>query len=267
MTPGVFDSHAHFTAETAPAILARAKAAQMAGVMAVGADEKTNQGALAAALATKGALNDASFQCQLACGFDYSARISPEEAVQALEKIRLESTCPLSAIGEVGLDATYTEVPMEDQCALFENEVTLAASWGLPLIVHCRDTESDILSILRRSASPTLRAEGRLGVLHCFVGNEAFARDVLDLGMMISFSGIVTFRNADALRSVAKTIPLDRLLVETDSPYLAPVPLRGKTNEPAFVEHTIRLLATLRGESLETLVQATTANAKRLFTN
>jgi TatD DNase family protein len=192
--------------------------------------------------------------------------ISPEEAVRELTRLRGTLPRPLSAVGEIGLDAHYgvpEDAPV--QRALFERQVTLAAEWGLPVVVHCREAESAVLEVLRSAGSKELAGQGRLGVLHCFVGDADFARAVLDLGMMVSFSGILTFRNADALRAVAKTIPRDRLLIETDSPYLAPVPFRGKVNEPAYVEHTLRRLAEVRSESEETLAAATCANARRLF--
>lgn len=255
--PGLYDSHAHFTADTATEILRRAKEAGMAGVVAVGADARSNEGALAAQAA-------APEFARLALGFDYSSGETPERARRFLAPYAERGA--LAAVGEIGLDAHYgrpEDAPA--QRTLFEAEVAMAAEWRLPVIVHCRETEEAVLEGLRTHGSAELRAEGRLGVLHCFVGDAAFARAVLELGMMVSLSGIVTFRNADALRAVARTIPLDRLLVETDSPYLAPVPLRGKVNEPAFVEHTARRLAEVRGEPVETLVAATAANAKRLF--
>ena len=171
----------------------------------------------------------------------------------------------LAAIGEIGLDYSHPGADPVAQRALFERQVALAAEWGLPVIVHSREAAADTLAILRAAGSRALAAEGRLGVLHCFVGDAAFAEEVLSLGMMVSLSGIVTFRNADALRAVAATIPGDRLLVETDSPYLAPVPLRGRVNEPAFIEHTVRCLAALRNTSWEELSSQTTSNALRLF--
>ena len=255
----LFDSHAHFAADTAADVVARARAAGLAGVAAIGADSRANEGALAAACAAPDFV-------RLTLGFDYSSGISPEEAVQTLTNLRGTLPRPLSAIGEIGLDAHYG-VPENApaQRALFERQVALAAEWRLPVVVHCREAEDDVLAVLRAAGSKALAGQGRLGVLHCFVGDAAFARAVLDLGMMVSMSGIVTFRNADALRAVAKTIPADRLLVETDSPYLAPVPMRGKVNEPAFVGHTLRRLAEVRGETEEFLASATCANARRLF--
>ena len=229
----------------------------MAGVVAVGADAGANEGALAARTVAPAFV-------RLALGFDYSSGETPEGARRFLAPYAARGA--LAAVGEIGLDARYgrpEDAPA--QRALFEGEVALAAEWGLPVVVHCRETEEAVLEGLRSHGSPALRAEGRLGVLHCFVGDATFARAVLELGMMVSLSGIVTFRNADALRAVARKIPLDRLLVETDSPYLAPVPLRGKTNEPVFVEHVVRCLAEVRGEPVETLVAATAANARRLF--
>ena len=263
--PHLFDSHAHFSADRAAEVLSRSCAAGMDGLVAVGADDRANAGAIAVARAYLDMAPE-NFQLKLALGFDYSTETSPEEAATALTHLRTEAPLPLSAVGELGLDAHYgTPETLPLQRAKFERMAALAAEWNLPVIVHCRETEADVLSILKSAGSKTLSSKGRLGVLHCFVGDAAFAREVLDLGMMVSLSGIVTFRNADALRKVAKTIPRDRLLVETDSPYLAPVPLRGKVCEPAFVEHTVRRLAEVRGEDAAELAAATSENARRLF--
>ena len=257
--PALFDSHAHFAAEDAAAVVARARAAGLAGVAAIGADARANEGALAAA-------RSAPDFVRLSLGFDYSSGMAPEAAVAELAALRDAAPVSLSAIGEIGLDAHYGDpADAPAQRALFGRQVALAAEWGLPVVVHCREAEADVLDILRRNGSAALAAEGRLGVLHCFVGDAEFARAVLDLGMMVSLSGIVTFRNADALRAVARMIPSDRLLVETDSPYLAPVPLRGKVNEPAFVVHTARLLAQVRGVPERDLAESVRANALRLF--
>ena len=263
--PHLFDSHAHFSVDTAEEVLSHSIAAGMDGLVAVGADDRANTGAMAAARAYL-SMAPKNFQMKLALGFDFGADKTPEEAVAALTQLRAEAPLPLSAVGELGLDAHYgTPATLPLQRARFERLVALASEWNLPVIVHCRETEADILAILKSAGSKSLSAEGRLGVLHCFVGDAAFAREVLDLGMMVSLSGIVTFRNAETLREVAKLIPRDRLLVETDSPYLAPVPLRGKVCEPAFVEHTVRRLAEVRGEDPAELAAAMRENARRLF--
>ena len=164
-------------------------------------------------------------------------------------------------IGESGLDYYYDHSDRARQRDSFRAHVAAARETQLPLIVHTRDAEDDTWEILAdemgKGAYPAL--------IHCFTASQDFADKVLELGLSISISGIVTFKNASALQDVAKTIPRDRLLIETDSPFLAPVPHRGKPCEPAFVADTARFLAQLRGEPVEELAAATTANFRRLF--
>lgn len=166
------------------------------------------------------------------------------------------------AIGETGLDYYYDHSDRETQKALFRVHIAVARETGLPLIVHTRDAEADTAAILReemgRGAFPAL--------IHCFTASAAFAGDMIDLGLMISLSGITTFKNARDLQEIAADLPEDRILVETDAPFLAPVPHRGKTCEPAFVADTLRFVAGLRGTSAEHLADATTQNFMRLFT-
>ena len=165
------------------------------------------------------------------------------------------------AIGECGLDYYYDKSDRAAQRERFEAHIEAARSTGLPLIVHTRDAEEDTAEILGAAT----KQGGVTGVLHCFTGSADLARKALDFGFFISMSGIVTFKNARDLQETAKEIPLDRLLVETDAPFLAPVPNRGKTCEPAFVADTAAFVADLRGEKIETLSEATTANFFRLF--
>ena len=164
-------------------------------------------------------------------------------------------------IGESGLDYYYDHSDRARQRDSFRNHVAAARETQLPLIVHTRDAEEDTYEILAdemgKGAYPAL--------IHCFTASGAFAEKVLGLGLYISISGIVTFKNAKALQEVARAVPLDRLLIETDAPFLAPVPHRGRPCEPAFVADTARFLAGLRGEPLETLAEVTTANFYRLF--
>ncbi len=165
------------------------------------------------------------------------------------------------AIGETGLDYYYDHSDRTVQQALFRMHIGMARETGLPLIIHTRDAEEDTLSILEdelgKGAFPAL--------IHCFTASADFGEKVLELGLTISLSGIVTFKNAKDLQEVAKTIPADRLLVETDSPFLAPVPHRGRPCEPAFVANTAQFLADLRGETLETLAANTSRNFAKLF--
>jgi TatD DNase family protein len=165
------------------------------------------------------------------------------------------------AIGEAGLDYHYDNSPREDQERGFRTHIAAARETGLPLVIHARDADNDIARILeeetQRGAFPF--------VLHCFTGAPDLARRGLALGGYVSFSGVVTFKKSEDLRAIAKDVPLERLLVETDAPYLAPEPLRGRTNEPANVVHTARRLAVARGIGEAELARATTANFARLF--
>ena len=165
------------------------------------------------------------------------------------------------AIGECGLDYYYDKSDRAAQRERFGAHIEAARQTGLPLVVHTRDAEEETADILTREVGKG----GVAGVLHCFTGSAELAQKALDLGFYISISGIVTFKNAMNLQEVAKTIPQDRLLVETDSPFLAPVPHRGQTCEPAFVADTAAFLADLRDEPLDELAEATTANFFRLF--
>jgi TatD DNase family protein len=162
------------------------------------------------------------------------------------------------AIGETGLDYHYDNSPRDVQQQVFQRQLEVAAKVSLPVIVHTREADADTERILRA-------AGGVRGVLHCFTSSAGLAKAALDLGYLISFSGIVTFPNARELAEIARSVPADRLLVETDCPYLSPVPYRGKRNEPAFVLETARFLATARGISLEDLASQTSENFTRLF--
>ncbi|WP_416908675.1 MAG: TatD family hydrolase [Polymorphobacter sp.] len=163
-------------------------------------------------------------------------------------------------IGETGLDYYYDKSDRERQKASFRSHIAAARATGLPLIVHTRDAEADTLELLQEAGQGPLH-----GVIHCFTASQAFADAALALGFYISLSGIVTFKNARDLQATATTIPTDRLLVETDAPFLAPVPMRGKTCEPAFVAHTAAFVAQLRGEDENDLKTTTTENFFKLF--
>lgn len=163
------------------------------------------------------------------------------------------------AIGEIGLDYHY-DYPKDRQSAAFAAQIRLAAELGKPIIVHDREAHGDVLEALKAHLDP--RAGG---VMHCFSGSYEFALDCIKVGMLISFAGSVTFKNAVHLQDVAARLPLTHLLIETDAPYMTPVPHRGKRNEPAMVAHTAAKLAELRGVSVEAILEATTENARRLF--
>lgn len=162
------------------------------------------------------------------------------------------------AIGETGLDFFYENSPRDTQRNVFREQLELAVRLNLPVIIHSRDADSETIEILKD-------VRPKRGVVHCFTGGEPLAECVLDLGLMISFSGILTFNTADSIRSIAKNVPSGRLLVETDSPYLAPVPYRGQRNEPSFVVETAARLAAVRGTSIEALATQTSRNFSELF--
>ncbi len=167
----------------------------------------------------------------------------------------------VAGIGETGLDYYYEHSPRERQARAFRAHIAAARETGLPLVVHARDADDDMAAILTEEM-----VQGAFsGVLHCFSSSRQLADKAIELGLYISLSGIVTFKKADELRATAGAMPLDRLLVETDAPYLAPVPMRGKRNEPAFVAHTARAVAALRGLEPDALAAATTENFFRLF--
>jgi TatD DNase family protein len=167
----------------------------------------------------------------------------------------------VAGIGETGLDFYYDRSDRGRQAASFRAHIAAARESGLPVIVHTRDAEAETAAILGEEME-----KGRYGgVIHCFTASADFARKALDLGLYISISGIVTFKNARDLQETARALPLERLLIETDSPFLAPVPHRGRPCEPAFVADTARFLAELRGEPLERLAEATSANFRTLF--
>ena len=173
----------------------------------------------------------------------------------------MPKTRALLAIGETGLDYYYDKSDREQQRASFREHIVAARETGLPIIVHTRDAEDDTIGIL----SEEMAIGAYTGVIHCFTASADFARKALDLGLYISLSGIVTFKNAADLQDVAKWLPADRMLVETDAPFLAPVPHRGRTGEPGFVADTARFVAELRGEGEDALAAQTTTNFYRLF--
>lgn len=194
-----------------------------------------------------------------------SVGIHPHEAASETAKaarlVELAQHPKVVGIGEAGLDYFYEHSPREAQRAVFREHIAAARLSGLPLIVHSRDADEETVALLEEGA----KAGGLTGVIHCFSSTAYLAERALALGFYISLSGIVTFRKATELQAIARTIPADRLLVETDSPYLAPVPHRGKRNEPAYVADTAAFVATLRGVALEQLANMSTTNFHRLF--
>ncbi len=242
----LFDTHAHFEGGAAEiaALMERAHAAGVTHVMAVGGGEKSNEGARWAA---------ANFpRTWKALGWDRDLAGLEEEKLPRID------WAGANAVGEIALDYYYgAEETRGAQRELFARQLQMAKERDLPVVIHTREADEDTLAILREIPSR--------GVIHCFTGSVQFCRALLDMGFYISISGIVTFRAADNVREAALVVPDDRLLIETDSPYLAPVPMRGKANEPAFLVHTAKFLAELRKMDLETFAAMTTANGLKAF--
>lgn len=250
------DSHCHldfpdFGAERA-AVLARARAAGVGTMLTIGT--KLTEFDRVRAIAEA----EPDVWC--------SVGIHPHEAasepdVDTAELVRLADHPRVVAIGECGLDFFYDHSPRDRQEAVFRVHAVAARTAGLPLIVHSRDADDDMIRVLTEESGG-----GRLrGVLHCFSSGRRLAEEAVRLGFYVSFSGILTFKKAEELREIARDLPADRLLVETDAPYLAPIPHRGKRNEPAFVGHTAARLAEVRGVSAAEIETLTTDNFFRLF--
>lgn len=268
MEKALFDSHAHVLEPEGEsgyrAVLTRAFANGVGCVLAVGGTDAMNAGALAAA---------AEFPGRVRAAIGWDRELAPtlagdDHALQAA----LAQLCAMAArhrdvvgaVGETGLDYHYQPETAAEQRRLFTAQLIFATSCQLPLVVHSREADADTLALIREHVRPRESSRSP-GVLHCFTGGLEFARCLLELGFSISFSGIVTFANANALREVARHIPDDRLLIETDSPYLAPVPLRGQRNEPAHVRHVAAVLAQVRGTTAEAIARITAENGRRLF--
>ena len=251
----MIDSHAHVADEAFDGdrdeVLRRAAAGGLTGIVCIGQDAATSRRALA--LANRGFL-----------GLDLAATagLHPHEAKSAAGEIpQIQEMAALegvAAIGETGLDFHYNYSPAEDQRRSFRWHLETARALGKPAVVHVREAHREALEDLR--AHPGVRF-----IVHCFTGNDEEARRYLDLGGYVSFSGILTFPKAEPIRAAARIVPADRLLVETDSPFLAPEPHRGKRCEPAFVGKTVERLAALRSEPAERVASATAENAKNLF--
>lgn len=185
-----------------------------------------------------------------------------EQAVTLEALVKIARSDPkIIGIGESGLDYYYDHSPRDLQEISFRKHIRACMETGLPLIVHARDADEDIIRILKEEGA----GRGLKGVMHCFSSGRKMAEDAVDFGFYISFSGILTFKQADELRAIARDVPMDRLLVETDAPYLAPVPHRGETNQPAYVAHTGAVLAGVKNISVDELAHMTKANFFRLF--
>ena len=254
------DSHAHIDGEEFDAdrdeVVGRARGAGVRAILNVGTGDPHGgnfERAVAVAEKYEGVYAAAGVH-------PHDARLYDEAAERRLLEV-LRGSVRVVALGEIGLDYHYDNSPREAQREVFAHQLRLARDVGLPVVIHSREADADTAEILSRE----LAGSGLGGVMHCFGGGRELADAALGLGFMISFAGNVTFKKAEALREVAASVPLERILVETDCPYLAPVPFRGRRNEPAFVVETARLLAGLRGVSHEELGRVTTENFARLF--
>ena len=252
----LIDTHTHLDSEDFDAdraeVIERAKSAGVERMIAIAVTADSS-----AAVVRLAAENDAVYA---AVGIhpNYTAEARPEDWDRV---VVLVGQPRVVALGETGLDRFREHAPFALQQEYFDRHIRLSQERGLPFIVHMRQCEADVLDMLREA-----RRRGPLsGVMHSFTGDAAMAAECVRLGMYISFAGMVTYKKSDALREVAATIPADRILVETDSPYLAPEPFRGKRNEPANVVHTAACIAVARGQSLDDFAEQTTANARRLF--
>lgn len=252
----LIDSHCHLNyeglREDVPGVLARARAAGVSRFLNISTKER--EWPEVVGLAEREADVFATVGIH-----PHEAETHPD--VDTAKLVAAANHPKVVGIGETGLDYFYDHSPREQQQTAFRAHIAACRETGLPLIVHTRDAEEDTARILREE----MEKGPYTGVIHCFTASQQFAELALELGFYISLSGIVTFKNARDLQETAKTIPQDRLLVETDSPFLAPVPKRGKTCEPAYVTHTAAFVASLRGQTVEELAQATTENFLRLF--
>jgi TatD DNase family protein len=254
--PVMIDSHCHidmpdFDADR-DAVVARAREAGVENMLIVGGVDENAGHRRALGVAER-------------FGFTASAGVHPHEARLATEAIYdelagLARERRVTAIGEIGLDFHYDHSPRPVQREVFRRQVRLARDAGLPVIVHTREADDETATLLEEEGAAEVG-----GILHCFTGTRELARRALDLGFFISFSGIVAFPRAEEIQHVARTVPGDRLLVETDAPFLAPPPHRGKRNEPAFVVEVARKVAALRGAAVEEIGAAARANFDRFL--
>jgi|ERR1700686_219869 len=258
------DSHAHLDGKQFDSdreqVIARAREAGVRTIVAIGNGDGPGQVDCGIRLAEQYDFIYATLGIH-----PHEARLADDAAYQNME--RLAKHPKIIAWGEIGLDYFYEHSPRDVQKEVFARQMELAASAQLPIVIHCRPSENsndaweDCLSLMRELWA----AKGLGGILHCFTGDWTQAKSALDMGFMISFAGNVTFPKAQQIRNAAVEVPLERMLIETDSPYLAPVPHRGKRNEPAFVKETARKLGALRGLTAEQIGQETARNFYNFF--
>jgi len=257
----VIDSHCHLADETFSAeldgVVARARAAGVERALVIleaGNDQEASQARRVDELWPD---VRTSVGIHPHAAHEYGTNV---DRVISTVREQIANTPTARAVGEIGLDYHYDYSPRDVQQTVFRAQVRLARHLNLPVVIHTREADADTMTVLRDEGKGELT-----GVLHCFSGTADLARAGLDLGFYISFAGMLSFNNAASLRDTARLVPLDRLLTETDSPFLAPVPHRGKRNEPAFVSHVVATLAQLHAIDVQEMDQYTTANFHRLF--
>ena len=253
----LIDSHAHIQGwEYVSDVEAVVKRAQLAGVEKIivvgGAGElSSNEAAVMLAESHPGVYATVGMH-------PHDAKEVGEEEIERLKQLTAKPK--VVAVGETGLDFYYNHSPHEVQRKIFARFIQMARETGLPLVVHERDALNDAAELLRNEGGGQVR-----GVVHCFTGDYQAAQKYLDLGFYLSFTGIITFKNAEPLRDVVRAVPLEKMFVETDSPYLTPVPHRGKRNEPAYVHFIAETIAKVKGLSFEEVARVTTHNVRELF--
>ncbi len=251
----LFDTHAHLNAtqfnEDVEQVIERARAEGVSHIVVVGFDRPTIERAMELA-------DQYSFIYAAVGWHPVDAIHMTDDDLMMIEQLAAHPK--VVALGEMGLDYYWDQSPKEVQKEVFRKQIRLAKKVKLPIIIHNRDATADIVHILREEQAAEVG-----GVMHCFTGSVEVAHQCIDMNFYISFGGPVTFKNAKKPKEVAKEIPLDRLLIETDCPYLTPHPFRGKRNEPSYVKYVAEAIAELKGLSFEEVAQKTSDNAKRLF--
>ena len=254
---GLIDSHAHIQgleyASEVDAVVKRAREAGVDKIIVVGGAGELSSNAAALALAKSYPNLYATVGMH-----PHEAKDVGEDEFENLRELTADPK--VIAVGETGLDFYYDHSPRDTQRKIFARFIRMARETKLPLVVHERDAHPDVADLLRQEGGGQVR-----GVIHCFTGDYEAARSYLNLGFYISFTGIITFKNAEALRDVVRKLPLEKMFVETDSPYLTPVPYRGKRNEPAYVRFVAETIANLKGVTLAEVARVTTHNVRELF--